>query len=103
MHTVGCAAGKVNPMSGHFHDEEYIARDQSTLGPDFDGREVNGCQHIPMGFDESRPGCLAFAFQHPFHAMFLEDVSHGLVRNLVTEIGQGRLMVKWKTSPCCLG
>ena len=74
--------------SGHFHDEEYIVRDQTTFSPDFDGREVDRGQDVPMGFDEGLPGCLPFTFRSPFDAMFLEDVSNGLVRDLVAQVGQ---------------
>ena len=80
---IGCAAGKVNAASGHFDHEEDIVRGQTTFSPDLDGREVDRGQDVPMGSDESLPGCLPFVFRSPFDAMFLEDVSNGLVRDLV--------------------
>jgi hypothetical protein len=86
-----CASGQVNSASGHVHDEQQIVGDQTTLSPDFDGREVDCSQNVPMGFEEGLPGRLPFPLRHWFDAMLLEDVAHGLVGDLVTQIGPRHL------------
>ena len=85
------AAREVNSPRGHFHDEEQIVRDQSSHGPDFDRREVDGTQHVPMRLDESLPCRLPFPFRSRFEAVFFEDVAHRLVGHLVAEILQRAL------------
>ena len=44
-----------------------------------------------MGLEKRRPGCLPFALRRRFDAVFLEDVAHGLIGDLVTQVGQGAL------------
>ena len=71
----GRAAAKVNPASGHFHDEQQVERDQTTFRPDFDGREVDRPQHVRKGFEKRGPGCLALALRRRIDAVFLEDIT----------------------------
>jgi hypothetical protein len=40
----------VNASSRKFHNEQQIVGDEPAFGPDFNGGEVNGREHIPMRF-----------------------------------------------------
>ena len=44
---IWCATSEMNSPRGHFHDEQEVVRDQATLGPDFDGGEVDRCRARP--------------------------------------------------------
>ena len=45
----------MNSPRAEFHCKEQIERRQAAFGPDFDGREINRCYHVPMGFEERGP------------------------------------------------
>ena len=67
---LGCAPGEVSSPRGQFHDEQQIVRDQSTLRPDFDGREVDRGEDVPMRLDEGLPGGLSFSVRRRLDAVF---------------------------------
>lgn len=69
------------------HDEEKVERHQPTLRPHLDGCEVNRRQDVPMGFEKGGPRCLSLAVRRRFDAMLFEDIAHGLIRDLVSQVG----------------
>ena len=85
------ATSEVNSARGHFHDEQQVVRDQSTLGPHFDGREVDRSQHIPMGFEKGRPRGLSLPIRSRFDSVLLEYVADGRVGDVVANVCQGTL------------
>jgi hypothetical protein len=85
---VGCATGEVNAPGSQLHDEEEIERHQPALRPHLDCCEVNRRQDVPMGFEKGGPRCLSLAVRRRLDAMLFEDIAHGLVRNLVSQVGQ---------------
>ena len=85
------ASGEVNASCGEFHDEEQVVRDEAAFRPDLDGREIDGAQSLPVGFQECSPSCLSFAIGSGFDAVGLQNVADGPIRDLVAEIGQSAL------------
>ena len=49
---MGRATDEVHSARRQLHDEQQIVRDQAALGPDFQGREVDRGEDIPMRLDE---------------------------------------------------
>src|ERR1035438_8217751 len=52
---IGRTTREVNAAGGEFQDEEQIDGDQAVLGPNFDRREIDGRQHVPMGLEKGLP------------------------------------------------
>ncbi len=88
---IWCAAGKVNASCGKLYDEEQVVSDEATLGPDFDGSEINGTEDLPVGFQESPPGSLSLTIWRGLNAVGFQDVADGRVRDLMANIGQSTL------------
>ena len=76
---------------GQFHDEEQVERDQAVGGPDFDRREIDRRQHVPMGLEKRLPGGLTLAIRGRLDAVLFQDVAHGGVRDRMPEVGQRAL------------
>src|SRR5262249_38550829 len=72
---VGRGTSKTDASRGHFHDEQQVDRHEPFLAPDFDGREVDGGQHIPVTLEEGLPGAMSFLHGRWRKAMFLEVFS----------------------------
>src|SRR5262249_44350077 len=76
-------AGEMDSASYQFHDHQEIESDQAVLGPNFDRREIDGSQHVPMRLEKGMPGRLAPPLGHWFHAMFFQDIGHACRGNLM--------------------
>ena len=50
----------MDPARFEFHHEEKVERHEPSLGLDFNGGEVDGCQHVPMRLDKGLPRGLLF-------------------------------------------
>ena len=85
------ATCEVNPTSRHFHHKKQVERDQSTFGPDFNRREVDCSQNVPVGSKEGFPSGLTLPLSHRLDAVFFQDVSDGLIRDFMSEVGQRSL------------
>lgn len=85
------AAGQVDSPRGKFHDEQQVVRDQTTLRPHLDRREIDCCQHVPVRFDEGRPCGQSFSIRRRFDPVLLENVANGRVGNVIANVGQGTL------------
>ena len=85
------AAGEVDAAGLELHDEQQIEGDQAAFRPDFHRREVDGRQHVPVGLDEGRPRRLSLSLTCRFDAVLFQDVTDGLVGDLVAEVGQRSL------------
>ena len=66
---------EVHPPGCQLHDKEQVDSDQPTLGPDFDRREVDGSQDIPMGLQEALPCRLSLSIRCGIDAMSFQDAS----------------------------
>jgi hypothetical protein len=75
------AAGKVHSTDCQFHDKEQVDGNQSTLGPDFDRREVHGSQDIPMGLEEALPSRLSFSIRYGIDAMDFQNSADAGIRS----------------------
>jgi hypothetical protein len=82
---------EVNAAGGEFHDEEQVDGDQAVLGPDFDRREIDRRQHVPMGLEKGLPGGLPLSIGGRLDAVPLQDVAHGCIREGMPKVGQGAL------------
>ena len=80
--------GEVNTPRGHLHDEKQIIRHQAAFRPDFNGREIDGCQYVPMRLDERRPRCLSLPVGSRFDPVLFENVSNSRVGYVVANVGQ---------------
>jgi hypothetical protein len=56
---MGGASGELDAAGRQFHDEEEVVGDQSALGPDLNGREVDGAERLPVRLQEGLPRRLA--------------------------------------------
>ena len=83
--------GQVNASSRKFHDEEQIVGYEPTFCPDFNGGEVDGCEHIPMRLDERLPSCLALPIWSWFDPMLFENVADGSIGNVIANVRQRAL------------
>ncbi|HLC03754.1 MAG TPA: hypothetical protein VJK02_12005, partial [Anaerolineales bacterium] len=54
----GRRSGEANPASRELHDKQQVEGHQAFLGPDFEGGEIDRCQHGPVGLEEGLPGGL---------------------------------------------
>ena len=88
---VGRASSEMDTPRLEFHDEEKIEGYQPALGPDFDGGEIDGAQHVPMGLEKSFPGGLTFPLGRRLNAVRFEDIAHRLIGHIVVQVGQGTL------------
>src|ERR1019366_9256844 len=68
--------------------KEHVSGDQSRGGPDFNGKEIRGPEHLFMAADKLGPGSLALSFRGNSQAVPAQDVSHRLIAELVAQIGQ---------------
>ena len=48
--------------------KQQVVRDQPTLSPNLDRREVNGAEDIPMGLEKGLPGRFPLSFRCGFDA-----------------------------------
>lgn len=83
--------GQMDTARSQFHDEQDIKGNQATLLPNFNGREINGRQNLPMRFDERVPRCLPFASWRRFDSVLLEYIADGRIQNTKAKVGQGAL------------
>ena len=83
------ATGEVHSARFQFHDEEKIESNESIVGPDLRGGEVDRGHNIPVRFQECLPRSCALARRCRFDAVGFEDVAHGGVADvgLVNRIG----------------
>jgi hypothetical protein len=72
---IGSTTSEVHPPGSQIHNKEQVDSDQSTLGPDFDRREVYGSQDIPMGLEEALPCRLSLSIWCGIDAMSFQDAS----------------------------
>ncbi len=82
------ATCEVNATSSYFHRKKQVERDQPTFRPDFNCREVDCPQNVPVGMKECFPSGLPLPFRRRFDAVFFQDVSDGLIRDFMSEVGQ---------------
>ncbi len=85
---VRCATCEVNATCRHFHHKKQIEGDESAFCPDFDCREIDGAQNIPVGFQEGFPSALTLSLRRWLDAVFFQDVADGLIGYLMSEVGQ---------------
>ena len=85
------ASSAINAAGFQFHHKQQIERHQSTLGPDFNSREVDRRQHVPMGLKERGPRSLMLSLRSRFDTVRFEDVFHGGIGDIIANIGQGAL------------
>ena len=83
------AAAKANLPSSQTHGEKQVVRDQAKRAPDFDGREVDGRQLLPVGLEKSRPGRGPFACRGRFDAIGLEHIADRLSGYHMADMRQG--------------
>ena len=76
----------MDTTSGDFQNEQQIESDQTAFSPDFDGREVNGTQNVPVGFEKSLPGALPLSLRCRLDAVGFQDVSDGLIGDVVAQV-----------------
>ena len=84
----GRARRQVNAPSLQFHCEEKIEGHQAAFRPDFDGREVDRGEYVPMSLQERGPLSLSFSVRRRLNPMLLEDMANRCVANVVADIGQ---------------
>lgn len=73
---------------GQFHREQQVVRHGPALGLDLDRCEVDCRQTVPVGLQELLPRRLPLAVRHRLDPMRLQDVPHGLIRDLAAKIRQ---------------
>jgi hypothetical protein len=88
---MGRAARKMDPACFQFHDEQQVECDEATLRPNFNGREVDSGQHVPMGFEKRGPLSLMLSLRSRFDTVRCEDIFHGGIGDVIADIGQGAL------------
>src|ERR1019366_976003 len=68
--------------------KEHVSGDQSRGGPDFNGKEIRGPEHLFMAADKLGPGSLALSFRGNSQAVPAQDISHRLIAELMAQVGQ---------------
>ena len=88
---IGRAAGEVHAAGGHFHHKQQVIGDQTPLGPDLDGREVDTGQHVPVGLDKRLPSRAPPAIRCRLNTMAAEKIAHCLIGDIMSQVGQRAL------------
>src|SRR5215475_6209671 len=68
-------------------EEQDVIRHQPTQGPDLGGEEVRRDQHLEMRTDKLLPRGGRLALWSGWEAMALEDVTHGLITDGISQVG----------------
>jgi hypothetical protein len=69
----------------------FLTAAPSVLRPEFDGREFDGGQHVPVGLDERGPGRPPLTLGCGLDAVRFQDVADRRVRHVVTQIRERAL------------
>jgi DNA invertase Pin-like site-specific DNA recombinase len=80
--------GKAHPPCLQLDEEKHVVRDQTFEGKDFHGEEVGPGQHFHVGANEVAPARRMLALWCWGNAMALENITHCLVGNAMSEIGE---------------
>ena len=93
---IGGATGKANAPAGQLHYEKQIEGHQPTLGPNFNRREVDRSEHVPVSLEKRFPTGVPRPLGRWLDAVGFQDVAHRLVRDLLAQISQGRMVKQLK-------
>jgi len=79
-------ASEVNAARLQLNDKQQVERHQTTLRPDFNSREVDGREDIPVRFEERLSCGLSVPVRCGLDAVCFQNVSDGLIRDVVAKI-----------------
>src|SRR2546425_833491 len=86
---MGCDPRNLHPPRVQFHDHQDIVGHQPLPGGDFDREKVCGREHCPMHLDKLCPAHASLAsLRRWVQKMATEDVTHGDLVNVMTQISQ---------------
>jgi hypothetical protein len=83
---MGCNPSDTDFTSIKFDEEQHVEGHQTAQGPDLGAEEVRGPQHVHMAADEVSPCRSCFLVERIWNAPALEDISHGLITDDITQI-----------------
>ena len=74
--------------AAYVNEEQDVVRHQPAPGQHLHGEEVGTGQHVDVRLDELLPGRRATPLRRWSEVVPAQDVAHGLVRDLMAQIGQ---------------
>lgn len=83
-----CYTRDVDSPCFQMHDGEDVEGNHSPARPDFQGGEVDGKQHIPVGLQERGPRWCLLAVGCGLDAVGLQYVAHSKIGDLVVQVLQ---------------
>src|SRR5215472_9007137 len=79
---------QANTATLQVNEEQHVVGHQAAPAQHFDGEEIDAGQYRHMRLNEFLPARALASFWCRCDAMPLQHVAHGLVRNLIAEIGE---------------